>query len=230
MTRVITFGCSNTFGVALPDVWNYAKKQAITDRGPSKYAWPQLLANKLNSECINLGIPGASNKQIWHTIITTTFHQTDIVIVLWSWYDRWCVLDKKQNNYEITQFHPYQKFETGEVFFKYLHTTYDMVLDFYLRCNHIETFLKDKVKIIKQGAQEHGRIRKDVEYNEEEQKAKKRLMYDSNIHVVPDWNNVSFFKSSLSDLRDVAPRACDNEHAGPKAHEKFATMIYNDIC
>jgi len=209
MTRLVTFGCSNTFGVALPDVWDYKKQQQINEHGPSKYAWPQLLADRLNLECVNLGIPGASNKEIWHTIVNIEFHQTDIVIILWTWYDRWCVLDKKQNNYEITQ-----SFTTH----KLPYTTYDMVLDFYLRCNHIETLLKDKVKIIKHGTQQV------LPENPQS------LMYDSNINIVPNWNKIiNFLNVSFAHIRLNCPVALDNIHPGPEAHKIFATAIYADI-
>ena len=225
MSRLVTFGCSNTFGYALSDVWDYKKNIPIVDGPPSKYAWPQLLADKLDLECVNLGIPGASNKQIWHTIINTEFFETDIVIILWSWYNRWCVLDKKQNNNKIKQFHQYQKNNDAKIFFKHLHTTYDMVVDFYLRCNHIETLLKDKIKIIKQGSQECGKIiesRLNVDDDN-------RQLYDQNVYFVPKWNKVSFLKFNLSNFRDQNNLAHDNKHVGPKTYEKFAMTIYEEL-
>ena len=48
MNRLVTFGCSHTFGQALPDVWDSKKEEHLFHNGASKYAWPQLLANKLN--------------------------------------------------------------------------------------------------------------------------------------------------------------------------------------
>ena len=62
--RLVAFGCSQTWGSALPDVWGIKENQTIHERGVSKYAWPKLLANKLDVECVNLGIAGASNKEI----------------------------------------------------------------------------------------------------------------------------------------------------------------------
>ena len=39
--RLVAFGCSQTWGSALPDVWDYKKKQQIYEQGTSKYAWTQ---------------------------------------------------------------------------------------------------------------------------------------------------------------------------------------------
>ena len=90
--RLVAFGCSNTFGQALPDVWDYKKNVSISKQGPSKYAWPQVLADKLNLECVNLGTPGASNKEVWFHIVNTEFKKSDIVIILWPGRSRWCII------------------------------------------------------------------------------------------------------------------------------------------
>lgn len=53
--KLVTAGCSFTFGQGLPD--------------PQTQSWPALLANKLNLECINLGHCGSSNEFITNTVI-----------------------------------------------------------------------------------------------------------------------------------------------------------------
>mgnify|MGYP003309481114 CR=1 FL=1 len=87
MTRLIAFGCSHTYGQALPDIWDHKKNKEITTQGPSKYAWPQILSDKLNLECINLGSPGASNKEVWFHIVNTEFKKSDIVILWFQYYN-----------------------------------------------------------------------------------------------------------------------------------------------
>ena len=57
--RLITFGCSNTYGHGLPDC-HVPPNEAGPN--PSKVAWPQLLADRRGLECVNLGQPGGSNK------------------------------------------------------------------------------------------------------------------------------------------------------------------------
>ena len=83
MTKLYTFGDSNTWGIGLLDIWDAEKNFYLLKKtsnkdsvlhdqvfyGPSKHAWPQILADKLKIECINKSIPGASNKEIWLEII-----------------------------------------------------------------------------------------------------------------------------------------------------------------
>ena len=93
MDRLVTFGCSYTYGHGLPD--------CITDHGgagkiPSKFAWPHLLAKKLDKELYNAGIPGASNKLIMDTVINFPFKLTDTVVILWTYLSRHCILSHKK--------------------------------------------------------------------------------------------------------------------------------------
>ena len=76
MPRLVAFGCSHTYGEGLEDCWNWETRKA----GPvaSKFAWPQILANLLKRECVNLGRRGASNKEILHNIQMFDFEKDDI--------------------------------------------------------------------------------------------------------------------------------------------------------
>lgn len=87
MSRIVAFGCSNTFGQGLPDCPVYR-----SDSNPSKYAWPAFLGRLINRPVLNLGIPGASNLEILHCISNTVITASDHVYVLWSYLERWSVL------------------------------------------------------------------------------------------------------------------------------------------
>jgi hypothetical protein len=76
MNRLITFGCSFTYGQGLPDCLNF--------KSPSKMGWPSMLAEKLNKEIINISSPGASNLEILYNILNFNFHQSDTVVVMWT--------------------------------------------------------------------------------------------------------------------------------------------------
>jgi hypothetical protein len=78
-----------TYGHGLPDCHVAPSEPGII---PSDYAWPEILANKIGAECVNMSEPGSSNKRIWHTLINFNFKETDIVFVLWAAVDRTCVL------------------------------------------------------------------------------------------------------------------------------------------
>jgi hypothetical protein len=135
MTRLIAFGCSYTRGTGLDDVWDFEKNCSIFPQ-PSKYAWPQLVADELNVECINLGKGGYSNKAIWHTVINFEFKPSDIVFIHWSYLDRYHYYETNDNGIIVDH-----KGSTArdKAFFKYLHSDYDMLNDLYLRMNHINT-------------------------------------------------------------------------------------------
>lgn len=87
MSRLITFGCSFTYGQGLPDckIGNNITKFAST---PSDHSWPVILSKLLNVEVVNKGIPGASNLEILFHILSFDFKQDDTVVIMWSLPDR----------------------------------------------------------------------------------------------------------------------------------------------
>tara|TARA_B100001248_G_scaffold155090_1_gene116722 strand:+ start:45199 stop:45906 length:708 start_codon:yes stop_codon:yes gene_type:complete len=97
MDRLVAFGCSNTYGEGLPDCWiDENGNPSLTKVGqhgpkPSKFAWPRLIADNLKRKCVNFAVPGASNKHILDIILHTKFVKGDIVVIMWSYFDRYCV-------------------------------------------------------------------------------------------------------------------------------------------
>ena len=90
MSRIIAFGCSHTQGQGLSDTIDPKNTSVKSNTGhPSKFAWPQQIANELNLECINLGVPGGSNKLITGLISDFEFKTGDICAILWTHQDRW---------------------------------------------------------------------------------------------------------------------------------------------
>lgn len=81
---LVAFGCSFTFGQGLPDIHHTPLHIA----SPSIHAWPQKLAEKLNSQSINKGIPGSGNLEIFNQIINYPFNEDDICVILWSQFVR----------------------------------------------------------------------------------------------------------------------------------------------
>lgn len=93
MNRLITFGCSLTYGAGLPDCMHLPSiKNTLlffsNVDNPSKYSWPALLGQHLELEVVNLGQPGASNVEILYNILEFDYRPTDTVIVMWSTYAR----------------------------------------------------------------------------------------------------------------------------------------------
>lgn len=79
--RLITFGCSFTFGTGLPD----CKEGSAT---PSNQGWPAILSKKLNLDLVNVSASGASNFEILHNIINFDFQSSDTVIIMWTYFAR----------------------------------------------------------------------------------------------------------------------------------------------
>lgn len=82
MPRLVTFGCSHTWGVGLPDVY-----PRVND-SPSDFAWPKILSNKLGYELDNRGAPGAGNAEILYNVLNYDFKENDYCIIMWAHFVR----------------------------------------------------------------------------------------------------------------------------------------------
>lgn len=87
--KLVTFGDSWTEGTGS----NIDVEETITDNAEktayrNKFAWPKVLADLLNIECINFGAGGCSNKYIFdkvvHAVRDSLINQNDLVIIMWS--------------------------------------------------------------------------------------------------------------------------------------------------
>jgi hypothetical protein len=83
MGRLVTFGCSYTYGIGLEDIYGSKK---VTE--PSKLAWPTLLGQLLDKTTINESAPGSGNFEIFDKIIRYNFQPDDLVIIMWSHFIR----------------------------------------------------------------------------------------------------------------------------------------------
>ena len=81
MPRLLAFGCSFTVGQGLPDIY--------PNVGPSKFAWPAVLGEKLGYEVINNGVPGIGNAEIAANVLRTEFQDDDLCVILWSHFTRY---------------------------------------------------------------------------------------------------------------------------------------------
>jgi hypothetical protein len=159
MDRLVAFGCSNTYGEGLPDCWvdkngdPSRTKDGYHGPKPSKLAWPRLIANNMKRKCVNFAVPGASNKHILDIILHTKFVKGDIVVIMWSYFDRYCIfLDKDRKDWmggNIKRFLPtdLQKIGTKKkpppgsvledslLYYERFHTEIDTVYDSLMRMN-----------------------------------------------------------------------------------------------
>lgn len=196
--RLVTFGCSITYGQALEDT-NWAVYRGVTP--PSKLAWPAKLADILNVEVVNTAIPGAGNYLIAHQIINYKPKDNDIVVVMWSFKDRYNIITEVGNDDYNTHFHktigPWTKDTRSEAYYKYIYDEDDALI----RSNHLINYSQlylDTLNIKHLHTMPH-----DEKYS----------------NVV----NLGINKLRVIDLAD------DNSHPGPKSHLAIAEKIYDYI-
>ena len=142
MSRLVTFGCSLTYGSALEN--------------PND-AWPKQLASKWNLDLVNMGISGISTKRIWWEIINFEFEKTDTVIVLWTHMDRWGILKEDGDHFQwdipgkiiwypsMPPVPPLEK-KTAEAYYKYLHDDFDMLTQYLCYVNQAHEHMKPLVE------------------------------------------------------------------------------------
>ena len=101
------FGCSETFGLFLPDaIPEKVNLDGSIGIPPSNLAWPSLLAKHLGYECKNLAQPGNSNKGIVQDIISCIdlIKPNDIVCIQWTFVVRNNVYTADGKNLRINSF------------------------------------------------------------------------------------------------------------------------------
>ena len=248
MNRLVTFGCSHTFGQALPDVWDSEKRKHLFHNGASKYAWPQILANKLNIECANQGKPGASVKEIWYRIVNFDFQKEDIVIVLYTIEPRSCLIFSDQiSDHDIVSnkkdwrlfcdYFPEPNIKSKEKilpissgeehtiadrYFKFIYDPYDYIMDIYMRINYIDMFLKNK-------------INKLLHYSTKDVTEITSIPLSIRKQIEVKWhktkiNSSAFYRMRSEEYLKNYEVALDGLHPGIKGHEAFAIIVYEELC
>jgi hypothetical protein len=211
MSRLVAFGCSNTYGEGLDDCW------VNNDAGPtpSKFAWPQVLANDLNLECVNLSVPGTSNKQICNDILNTDFKLTDIVVIMWTFFSRTCFFQDQERSKRITvQDITNKNFDRSiqkynNTYYKTFYTQTNSNIESYMYINLIQLMLKEK---------------EISNYHVRCNQTQGKLIFDDS---PPDW--------SQTDIHDITndniyyDKALDGMHPGLKSHRATSKIIKKHI-
>ena len=129
MARLIAFGCSFTYGLALDD--------------PSTQAWPAVLGKLTNRTVINNGSPGSSNLEILSCILDFNFQKDDLVVIGWTYCNRDVIFNKNNIYEKITPWMDGDMFETWSG----LHTDYDTAVRSGMYIHHAELYLNNlKIK------------------------------------------------------------------------------------
>jgi hypothetical protein len=83
--KLVTFGCSHTYGHGLPDCHI---EPNMPGPKPSEFAWPNLLAQKLKLDVVNLSAPGIGNLHMLWKLLNYKFDNDDICIIAWTYFYR----------------------------------------------------------------------------------------------------------------------------------------------
>jgi hypothetical protein len=87
MKRILTIGCSFTYGTELPDIPNHCD---LTDpANQSRLSWPWQLAQRHAAQVTNLAISGGSNGRTFRVAMTESARMRyDLVVCQWTYIDR----------------------------------------------------------------------------------------------------------------------------------------------
>lgn len=210
MARLVAFGCSTTYGHGLPDC------TVGMDAGPepSKFAWPNILAEKLGRTPVNLSKPGAGNTEILWKMFNFDFEPDDLCIVIWSYFTRsefFMYTDDPSGRRIIEDRQNPRFYQDEDIFLEH------NIIANLLTMDHGARYLDDL------NIQSYAYIgphlvfdTKDVESNEVYFKPHSRV-------------NVSNLDLSFSIRRCIVDQGLDIVHPGMKSHEVIAETLYEKI-
>lgn len=134
--KLVTFGCSFTFGHGLSDCHVSPDWPSPT---PSIYAWPSIVSNSLNNRLDNKSKCGASNLEILYKILNYNFNNNDLVVVMWSMPNR-DVIFKDQSMIPLGVWNT----DTLTKDWINVHSEEDLAIRSWLYIHHASLYFKEK--------------------------------------------------------------------------------------
>ena len=217
--KLVTFGCSFTYGHGLSDCMAEDGSNGPT---ASEQAWPSVLGKLTGMKVDNVSEPGSSNLMITKAIVDYSKYTKDtVVVVMWSNNDRETIyktgneklhmlpgflddtmpgtfwFDKDKNNFK----------KTITTYYENYHEDWNATLNQTIRMNFVHAFLKNKgIKSFHVHSEGH---RLDINY------FKKFNVRDLNLKYF-NWKN----NFHIDDALDIP-----KPHPGPRSHALMATNI-----
>jgi len=193
--RLVVFGSSDTYGAHLPD----CNPDTQLEIKPSVYAWPNILGEKMSMPVNNMATPGASNKEILLSILTSSIVETDLVLVCWTYVNRTYIV--KDDN-SLDKIYPNSKNVQAESYYR-LYDINNLVHNTMLNISHANLFFLNK--------------KCDI-YN---------FYTDPLVHlktnsILPNPSLVYLNKFKLT-----VDRSTDNMHPGLQSHINIANFVHN---
>jgi|LauGreStaDraftv2_3_1035109.scaffolds.fasta_scaffold00190_8 hypothetical protein len=204
--RLVAFGCSFTYGDALPDTWPVHELGQTS----SKFAWPAVLGKLLEVEVDNRGRSGASNFEILFNILNYDFKSTDVVIIMWSFPDR-DMLFNKSHFWQEQQHTSVGAWNDSELekHWAMAHSSADLAIKSWFYIHHASLFLESQgIKFINVFAS-YRALRK----------FKPKFLKVNFFNIEPGIKDFVFPNGVYRDY------ALDNQHPGVNGHEFIANRI-----
>lgn len=204
MQRLVTFGCSVTYGHGLPDCHI---PHNIPGMLPSLYAWPKLIADHFKIPVSNQGVCGNSNLAILQDILKFKFLKDDIVVIMWSFVGRDLIFGKKSFfvNQEQIPVGIWQDTELAKSWIA-THSNADIATRTWFYIHHATCYFKllgVPVYNVFAGYRELKKYK-------------------------PKYLNLEFYNTKTQAMTPI-DRALDNLHPGIKTHEAIAKEIIDII-
>ena len=233
VATLYVFGCSNSFGIGLSDTGVYANMHS--NDIPSKLAWPQILADATNMQCKNLSVPGASNKELWHRIVTTPWHTMDckntVVVIHWTFIDRHVIYTRSAPIHILISHH---MVKGARAYYKHLYFDYNNNMELELYANHVKLML-DKLGIENYHFDSFDRTHFDdnVIYKIPKSKQSKILAHGYTLIPKPDdflWSEIDWLPTNLVSIQNKNHKnfnayGVDGCHPGYHIHKNFAEFV-----
>lgn len=183
--RLVTFGCSLTYG------------QFLEDRDTQ--SWPAQLGAMLNVPVVNMGIHGASNKEILYRILNFDFQSDDVCVILWTNLSRWIIFNENNSD----RLGAWQNTKQASAFVEHFWNDYDMELDLFERANHAQRIIPNSYHLV--SSNEY--IKNIPNWN------KVNFLTDIDFHYI----------------RQQYTPASDGKHPGKEAYTELAKKLCNEI-
>ena len=200
MPRLIAYGCSYTQGAQLDDNYKLPTYPSV----PSKFAWPQVLADKLGLTCVNRAEGGSGNLEILWKILNSEHVSTDTVCIGWSHFNRDIVFDVDNTREYFKEY--IRVLDNMRLFKTWLqtHSEHDVTMRTWINVHHANCFLK------MQGVKVYNLF----------------CGFDSNVATKPEILKID----NIIDVKFVnVDYGHDNSHPGIKSNSNLADSIYKYI-
>jgi len=177
------------YGVGLPDCWPIPSP-------PSKFCWPEIVASELGRQCVNMSVCGAGNKRIWYEISNFKFKKDDLVLILWSFPNRYTVINSPS---DISNLHHNNDDELSNAYFNNIYSPYDSKI--------MSTLFVDNAS----------RLLEENKISFFQMAVKKRYQNIFGKH--------RYLPITMDAYETLYTRAIDNDHAGINGHRAFAVDL-----